>query len=407
MFADAGGEVFSFGPGSAEIFAGDAPAGTFWEILGLPVRGLEQALERYPPGRVHEVHAPGGKGTFALRIIALPGSVSPSGPRSQPGLQIKSSAVSAATGQSASAPARAAYVIIATDNRPIVQLREVYKERIGEKIQALDNSIRLFGAMFDGIRDAMLLLGGDHIIHAANPRAQELLDPNRLGLAGRYVRSLFAPLDWDKVGRKLSSLKDGGRWTSRRICVTTRGDELPMELTLWRIDLEGLTLFHLALRDLTAQTLLEKGLRRKKAEVEGMNLALRNVVQSTEQEKHNVRREILGEIQNDILPALDRMAQENSPELRRTLKAMIEERIHEMAAGAFNQLSPLLLKLTPREIEVCKLIRLGKGTREIAELLNASFETIQTHRKNIRRKLGLRGRGASLFSFLHQREFPE
>jgi DNA-binding CsgD family transcriptional regulator len=53
------------------------------------------------------------------------------------------------------------------------------------------------------------------------------------------------------------------------------------------------------------------------------------------------------------------------------------------------------------------LVRLGSGTKDIAELLNASFETIQTHRKNIRRKLGLRRKGVSLFAFLHQQEVLE
>lgn len=378
LFTDRAGFVLAIRGKLRGLNTANANGLFFASLLQLPMETMAEALKKYPPGRVHAIPAPHYRSTWALRIIPLPELFSPSG-----------------------------FVILVTDNKPLHKLRETYKERIGEKIQALENSIHLFGAMFDGIQDAMLLLGDDHIVHSANPKAMELLDPNRLGLLGRYVRSLFAPADWDKLSRKLSTLRDGGRWTSRRTCKTTKGDELPVEVTLWRIDLEGFTLFHLALRDLTAQTLLEKGLRRKKAEVEGMNLALRNVVQSSEQEKRNVRREIMEEIKEDVLPALARLAQEASPELRHTLKTMIEERIHEMAAGSFKKLSPLVFKLTPREIEVCKLIRLGSGTKDIAELLNASFETIQTHRKNIRRKLSLRGRSMSLFSFLHQQEFPE
>lgn len=378
LFTDASGTVLA----ATAMLRGNAPQALegrpFWEVLHLKHFSLEQTLARYPAGRVHTIPSPLGKGTWSLRIIALPDAFSPRG-----------------------------YVILATDNLPLQQLRDTYKERIGEKIQALDNSIRLFGAMFDGVKDAMLLLGQDHLVHAANPKASDLLDSEMVGLLGREARTLFKPEDWKKVEKKSSTLQDGARWTSRRTCLTTIGSELPVEVTLWRIELEGFALFHLVLRDLTAQTLLEKGLRRKKAEVEGMNLALRNVVRSTEKEKRESRQEVLREIREDILPALERMTGEPSPELRRTLKNMIEQRVHEMTAGSTKGLSPLLFKLTPREIEVCKLIRLGSSTKDIADLLNASFETIQTHRKNIRRKLGLQGRGVSLFSFLHQQESLE
>jgi DNA-binding CsgD family transcriptional regulator len=54
-------------------------------------------------------------------------------------------------------------------------------------------------------------------------------------------------------------------------------------------------------------------------------------------------------------------------------------------------------------MEVCQLIQLGRNGQEIAALLNMSFETVQTHRKNIRRKLGLKGRTVSLFSYLRRK----
>ena len=42
--------------------------------------------------------------------------------------------------------------------------------------------------------------------------------------------------------------------------------------------------------------------------------------------------------------------------------------------------------LTPREIEIIKLIAEGKSSREIAEVLFLSFRTIQNHRSNIMKK---------------------
>ena len=46
--------------------------------------------------------------------------------------------------------------------------------------------------------------------------------------------------------------------------------------------------------------------------------------------------------------------------------------------------------LTPREIEIVKLIAEGKSSREIADQLFLSFRTIQNHRTRIMRKLNLK-----------------
>jgi DNA-binding NarL/FixJ family response regulator len=49
------------------------------------------------------------------------------------------------------------------------------------------------------------------------------------------------------------------------------------------------------------------------------------------------------------------------------------------------------LKLSTREIEVIGLVKAGLTTNEIAEKLNISFYTAETHRKNIKLKIGLKG----------------
>lgn len=49
------------------------------------------------------------------------------------------------------------------------------------------------------------------------------------------------------------------------------------------------------------------------------------------------------------------------------------------------------LKLSNREMEVIQLIKQGMKTKEIAEKLNISYYTAETHRKNIKLKIGLKG----------------
>jgi DNA-binding NarL/FixJ family response regulator len=48
--------------------------------------------------------------------------------------------------------------------------------------------------------------------------------------------------------------------------------------------------------------------------------------------------------------------------------------------------------LTPREIEVLRLLAQGHTNRQAAEVLGISVRTVESHRANILGKLGLRGR---------------
>jgi DNA-binding NarL/FixJ family response regulator len=71
------------------------------------------------------------------------------------------------------------------------------------------------------------------------------------------------------------------------------------------------------------------------------------------------------------------------------------------SAGLAKQLSrplaPALL-LTPREREVLQCIATGKSNKHIAREMNLSVRTVETHRLNIKRKLGIEGQ-ADLIRF--------
>jgi DNA-binding NarL/FixJ family response regulator len=60
--------------------------------------------------------------------------------------------------------------------------------------------------------------------------------------------------------------------------------------------------------------------------------------------------------------------------------------------------APSLQSLTPRELEVLRLVGQGKRTKEIAFLLGISFKTAVTHRAHIMEKLGIH-EGPSLVRF--------
>ncbi|MBI9109595.1 LuxR C-terminal-related transcriptional regulator [Maridesulfovibrio ferrireducens] len=153
----------------------------------------------------------------------------------------------------------------------------------------------------------------------------------------------------------------------------------------------------------TYEERLESGLEKTREQVDGMNVALRSVIESVEEEKKDMHEDFALQVREQIIPALDRMIKEPLPQMRKSFGKFIKERLEALTGKTGDQFEDLLLKLTPREIEICRYIEAGKSSEHTAELLGLSVDTILTHRKNIRRKLGLRGKKISLISYLkHQ-----
>ena len=62
--------------------------------------------------------------------------------------------------------------------------------------------------------------------------------------------------------------------------------------------------------------------------------------------------------------------------------------------------------LSPREREILQLIAEGKTSREIADILNLSIKTVQSHRTNLMQKLDLHDRG-DLIKYAIQKKIIE
>jgi len=64
------------------------------------------------------------------------------------------------------------------------------------------------------------------------------------------------------------------------------------------------------------------------------------------------------------------------------------------------ELPPRYADLTPAEIRVASFVRKGKSTKEIADTLDVSDQTVMWHRKNIRKKLNISNKGENLVTHL-------
>jgi DNA-binding NarL/FixJ family response regulator len=68
---------------------------------------------------------------------------------------------------------------------------------------------------------------------------------------------------------------------------------------------------------------------------------------------------------------------------------MTERMLSRQVRGGTEITTPALGGLTDRELEIFECIGHGQSTRQIAEERNLSVKTVESHRENIKRKLGL------------------
>ena len=88
------------------------------------------------------------------------------------------------------------------------------------------------------------------------------------------------------------------------------------------------------------------------------------------------------------------------------MRSDIEDRIGELVDALFVSIPSGVgstrkdLKLSQSEIQVAEFIKQGKTTKETAELLNLSKKTVESQRKNIRNKLGIKNTKENLRTHL-------
>ncbi|MCG8636525.1 MAG: PAS domain S-box protein [Desulfobacterales bacterium] len=146
--------------------------------------------------------------------------------------------------------------------------------------------------------------------------------------------------------------------------------------------------------------LKEKELEKHAESLNEANTALKVLLDHREQEKIQLEQNMFANLKKLVSPYLEKL--ENKP-LDRTQKAFLEiarSNLDSITSPLAAKLLSWEARLTPTEFDIADLIRHGKSTDAISELLNISSTTVAFHRRNIRLKLGLKNRKINLMTHL-------
>ncbi|MCF8026221.1 MAG: PAS and helix-turn-helix domain-containing protein [Desulfobacteraceae bacterium] len=262
-----------------------------------------------------------------------------------------------------------------------------------------------FNAFIIETGDGIILASEDMTVVAVNERACDLYGLSCQEIAGRDLRTFFADNSQSTLVRALANLQGYETWAGEVSGVREPEEHFPVDLTIKRLPFGNRVLICFVIRDLTEYVTLKRLLQEEKNSRREMYITMRNLIKAFEKEKHGLESGIAQRIETILLPAIDRLKKEPSAEIRTMYLNILRDQCLDLTKGFRQGLDSRFLSLSATELKVCKSIKQGYSTKEIANELNLAFETVQTHRRNIRRKLKLRGRKVNLFAALSEKSF--
>jgi PAS domain S-box-containing protein len=156
--------------------------------------------------------------------------------------------------------------------------------------------------------------------------------------------------------------------------------------------------------DITDRKRAEASLKIRSQELEEANSALRVVLDQIGTAKSAVEKRVYRNVKDLILPDLDRLKYKApSTDMKRDING-IKANLSKLLSAPTQRISSVYLTLSPREIQIADLIRMGRSTKSIALLLNITKSAVEFHRNNLREKLGIKHRHINLRSYLMDTE---
>jgi len=160
-------------------------------------------------------------------------------------------------------------------------------------------------------------------------------------------------------------------------------------------------------RNITEQVQAEQALREREEElkIQATNLkevvtALRVLLKQRDKDKTELEEKVLSNVKELVVPFLEKVKKTPLDNKQFAHIDILESNLNDIISPFLHNLSMKYMNLTPKEIRVAYLIKEGKTTKEIGEMMAVSPRTIETHRKNIRRKLGIDKKKGNLRSRL-------
>lgn len=143
----------------------------------------------------------------------------------------------------------------------------------------------------------------------------------------------------------------------------------------------------------------EQQLKKQNQLLKEKNIALREIMNQLIMEKTSLEQRVMDNVDQLLLPLVSKL-KNTGPQMDKAYLSLLEDTLKQLTSSFGSNLARRMPRLTPRENEICNMIRSGLSSKEIARILNISYRSVETYRNYIRKKLGIINKKINLTTFL-------
>lgn len=290
----------------------------------------------------------------------------------------------------------------------VIEMVEDVTDHLQAKIQ-LEISENTYRTLFENTGSISLLLEEDTTIALVNAQFEKQLHFTRKETEGRMSFMRLIPEAYRKIVWANHHLRrQNGLAAPRQYEIKIINKDLELRDVLVAVDMiPGTKRSVVSLLDITALRQSEEAVRKQKDELEDkasrleeVNTALKVLLRQRAEDQSETENRMVANVREIIIPYLEAIKKKNSDDSLVNSIQALETNLNNIISPFLKNLTLQYANLTSREVQIANLVKDGKSTKEIADILNCSIRSVEFHRNNIRKTLGLNKSKTNLRAYL-------